>query len=272
MNSELAIKEVKYQNITMTACQKNTNEIYVGVKSICDGLGIDYSSQLKRIARSDILPRGMVKMTIPSVSGDQETNMLDISYLPYFLIGIKSSMVKLEFRDKILNFKLEAKDVLAKAFLHKPPANYNEILRALTNNQKVLIKNQRALIQKVHALENDNKVLLFPMAKEVNKLKDREVPDGEPYILYNRLHDALCDIDEFIGKYEDNSILSCNDRAFKNIINACVRFAAKKRHTYTGVIWRELYAGLDQKHALSEIATDFTLRAQIINRVTDILR
>lgn len=64
----------------MTAC-KADEKVFVGIRSICDGLGVDYSSQLKRIGRDDVLPEGVVKMTIPTSSGEQETNMLGIEYL-----------------------------------------------------------------------------------------------------------------------------------------------------------------------------------------------
>lgn len=113
------IKQVSFQNINMTACKTTENIIFVGIKSICDGLGVDYSSQLKRIGRDDVLPEGVVKMTIPTSSGEQETNMLDIEYLPFFLIGIKSAMCKEEIRSKLKEFKLKAKDVLASAFAKK---------------------------------------------------------------------------------------------------------------------------------------------------------
>ena len=113
------VKQVNFENVNMTACKTPENMIFVGVKSICDGLGVDYSSQLKRIGRDDVLPEGMVKMTIPTSSGEQDTNMLDIEYLPFFLIGIKSSMCKEEIRPKLKQFKLKAKDVLAAALIKK---------------------------------------------------------------------------------------------------------------------------------------------------------
>ncbi|WP_190972154.1 ORF6C domain-containing protein [Clostridium sp. HV4-5-A1G] len=116
--SNLITKQVNFQNVNMTACKTN-EKVFVGIRSICDGLGIAYNGQMERINRDDVLPEGVRKIRIPTSSGDQETNMLDIEYLPFFLIGIKSSMCKEEIRPKLKEFKLKAKDVLAAAFIKK---------------------------------------------------------------------------------------------------------------------------------------------------------
>lgn len=135
--NNLIIKQVPFENIIMTACKTTTGKVLVGIKSICQGLGIDYSSQLKRIDRDDVLPEGVVKMTIPTQSGDQETNMLDIEYLPFFLTGIKSSMCREEVRTKLINFKLKAKDVLAEAFLKKPQCIEDVLIQSLQEMKEV---------------------------------------------------------------------------------------------------------------------------------------
>lgn len=115
---ELIVKHVNFETIEMIACKTNyDNKIFVGIRSICDGLGIDYSGQMQRINRDDILPEGVCKIHTPSNGGKQEVNMLDIDYLPFFLIGIKSSMCKKEIRPKLKEFKLKAKDILAQAFI-----------------------------------------------------------------------------------------------------------------------------------------------------------
>ncbi|MEY8001593.1 phage antirepressor N-terminal domain-containing protein [Clostridium sp. Mt-5] len=127
--NDLIIKNVNFETIDMLACKTKDKKIFVGIKSICGGLGIDYSSQLKRIGRDDVLPEGMVKMTIPSISGNQETNMMDIDYLPFFLIGIKASMCRKEVRSKLKEFKLKAKDILAQAFIRERQYNGHYLLQ-----------------------------------------------------------------------------------------------------------------------------------------------
>lgn len=45
---------------------------FVPLARICANLGLDWSSQLKRIQRDEILSEGMVMITIPSQGGKQE--------------------------------------------------------------------------------------------------------------------------------------------------------------------------------------------------------
>lgn len=113
------IKQVDFENINMTACKTDENKIFVSIKSICEGLGIDTNAQTQRINRDDVLPEGMCKIHVPTSSGEQEVNMLDIEYIPFFLVGIKASMCKEEIRPRLKEFKLKAKDVLAAAFVNK---------------------------------------------------------------------------------------------------------------------------------------------------------
>ena len=127
MTTNSIVKTVNCSGINMIACQSN-NEILVGIKSVCDGLGIDYSSQLQRINRDEVVSQGVVKITIPSEGGEQKTNMLIISFLPFFLTGIKSKMVRPEIQDKIIEFKLKAKDVLAQAFLPHQAINQTPLI------------------------------------------------------------------------------------------------------------------------------------------------
>lgn len=129
--NNLIVKQVNYESISMTACKAMDDKVFVGIKSISQSLGIDYSSQLKRIDRDDLLPEGMIKMTIPTSSGEQEVNMLDIEYLPFFLTWIKSSMVRPEIAPKIVEFKLKTKDALAEAFIKKPMCIEDVLIQSL---------------------------------------------------------------------------------------------------------------------------------------------
>lgn len=116
--SNLITKQVNFQDVNMIAC-KTDEKVFVGIRSVCDGLGVDFNGQMQRINRDDVLPEGMCKIHIPTSSGDQETNMLDIEYLPFFLVGIKTSMCKEEIKPRLKEFKLKAKDALADAFIKK---------------------------------------------------------------------------------------------------------------------------------------------------------
>lgn len=119
--TKLQVKEVESNGIIMLACKDESGTVRVGVRSICDGLGIAYNAQMERIGRDDVLPEGVRKIRIPTNQGIQEANMLDINFLPFFLVGIKASMCRTEVQSTLKEFKVKAKDVLAAAFITQKP-------------------------------------------------------------------------------------------------------------------------------------------------------
>ena len=173
MTTALTVKEVNHENISMMAVRDSDGEIFVGIKSICDGLGIVYNGQMERINRDELLSQGVRKIRIPSNGGNQSTSMIAISFLPFFLTGIKSSMVKPEIKDNIINFKLKAKDVLAQAFLLQPqylnfPISEQTILQLQSENKK-LSDLVHSHCYKIENLEN-------VVEQTFNKLGNRKSP------------------------------------------------------------------------------------------------
>lgn len=151
--NDLLVKQVNFQNVNMTACKTTDDKVFVGIKSICDGLGVAYNGQTERINRDDVLPEGVRKIRIPTGSGEQETNMLDIEYVPFFLIGIKSSMCRKEIRPRLKDFKLKAKEELAKAFI-KPNDNM-KIVSMLHAEIGELIAETNKHGERIEHLENN---------------------------------------------------------------------------------------------------------------------
>jgi hypothetical protein len=169
----LVIKQVNFENVNMTACKTLENKILVGIRSICEGLGVDYSSQFKRIDRDEVLSEGVVKMTIPTGSGNQEVNMLEIEYLPFFLTGIKTGMCKEEIRPRLKEFKIKAKEVLATAFIKNSKNNSMEVISLLHAEVGELIAATNEIESRVEHLENNmtidysQQLILQEIAKSV---------------------------------------------------------------------------------------------------------
>jgi hypothetical protein len=92
---------------------------YVAMKPICENIGLDWSSQLKKIKRNQILDEGMVMMTIPSNGGLQEIIMLPVKYLNGWLFGVDAKRVKPEIRDRLLAYQTECFEILANHFMSK---------------------------------------------------------------------------------------------------------------------------------------------------------
>lgn len=126
---ELLVKHVDFKNTKILAAQDSNNEIWVGVKYMCDGIGLDENHsrrEKKRINEDIVLSKGRSNLTLPTNGGSQNVLCLKIDFVPLWLASIhitpsmKRNMPSLV--DNLVEYKLQAKDVLANAFL---PVNNN---------------------------------------------------------------------------------------------------------------------------------------------------
>jgi phage antirepressor YoqD-like protein len=136
--NELVVKEVSFNGDSLLAVQSNENgKIYVGVSWVCNGIGLDKNSkdrQVKNIQSDIVLNKGCVKFDAGVFDKNNTTLALEINYLPLWLakISITPSMIEesneqkeengedfVTIVDKLINYQLKAKDVLAKAFINE---------------------------------------------------------------------------------------------------------------------------------------------------------
>lgn len=115
---------VEFDNIRIMTVLHEGME-YFSPKPISDSLGLDWNAQRKRINRDAVLQGGGVIMTLPSISGDQETLCLPLDMLNGWLFGIDASRVKPGIKEKILFYKRECYRALHSHFFkieHSKPA------------------------------------------------------------------------------------------------------------------------------------------------------
>ena len=169
--NDLIIKEVSFNGANLVGILKE-GKIYTPLKKFCEFLGVDFSSQLKRIKRDEVLGLGstMVKMTTVEngVEKEREVTVLEISFLPLWLTGIKSQQCREEIRQNLLSFKLEAKEVLASAFFGKRKnekiSNNDWVFERITDN-----------MEKAKVIEDEIEILmnkLTPLYKEISDVAD----------------------------------------------------------------------------------------------------
>lgn len=173
----LEVKEITFSDTKLIAIKDNkTGKVFTSIKKFCEDLGIDFSTQLKKIKDDEVLSEGVVIIPIPSKGGVQEVSCLDIDYVASWLTTIKSTKCKQEIRPLLIEFKKKAQKVLAKAFLQDQqeqpkfniPKNFAEALRLSAE-----------LAEKNEALETENKELkpqatllkLFTDTTELKTLK-----------------------------------------------------------------------------------------------------
>lgn len=112
-------KVVKFNNQQVPVFMQ-VDKPYVLMKPICENIGLDWRSQLKRIKRNHVLSQGVVVMTTPSTGGEQDYVALPLGYLNGWLMGVDANKVKPEIKDTLIKYQLECYDVLYKHFMPKP--------------------------------------------------------------------------------------------------------------------------------------------------------
>lgn len=114
-------KTVEFYEDQVMAVRMASGDVFIPLRPIVEGLGIDWASQTRRINRDPILSEeSKVCVVVTTTQGlpDQRRNMLclPLKYISGFLFGVNSSRVKSEIRDRLIRYQRECYDVLAQAF------------------------------------------------------------------------------------------------------------------------------------------------------------
>ena len=125
MNS-LAVKDVNFNGAMLRAAQDENNIIWVGVRWVCDGLGLtegQRNRQLSNIKEDIVISKGISNLVLPTEGGKQEVLCVNLDFLPLWLakISVTPTMKREnpELVEKLVEYQLKAKDVLAEAFIGK---------------------------------------------------------------------------------------------------------------------------------------------------------
>ncbi len=123
--NKLAVKSVPFLGDELMAVRdEENNKIYVGVSYICKGVGLTDSqkrTQVTKIQEDIVLSKGCLKFQTGVFDPNNETLGINIDFLPIWLakITITPNMQKEQpdVADKLIQYQLKAKDVLAAAFI-----------------------------------------------------------------------------------------------------------------------------------------------------------
>jgi hypothetical protein len=129
-------KNVDFYGDDLTAVRLEDGQIYVGLRQMCQSLGIDTQGQRQRISRHKILDDGLGVCNLHTPSGGtQQAHVLRVDLVPLWLSGIRVKAVNEELRPKLERFQKEAAAVLWEAFqegrLTAEPS-FSELLEADT--------------------------------------------------------------------------------------------------------------------------------------------
>lgn len=121
MEEERALQIIEQKSVTfygdeLTAARGGDEQIYVSIRQVCDALGLDAAGQRRRIRDHDILSEGVIRGTITTGGGPQQTSLIRVDYIPLWLSAIRVQSAREDVREKLRRFQREAARVLWEAF------------------------------------------------------------------------------------------------------------------------------------------------------------
>ena len=156
--NDMIVKSVDLMGDTVMAAQDSDGTIWVGVKWMCQGMGMSdghYKRQITNIQKDLLLKNSGSNLLLNKGSGEREVFCLKLDYLPIWLakISITPTIQKShpDLADKLLNYQLKAKDILAAAFLPKQSGESGDLRKQI----QVIAQGTDELYQKVDAVSGE---------------------------------------------------------------------------------------------------------------------
>lgn len=109
MSTELM--KIDFQDDQIVAF-KDDDKIYVNIKGICTSLGLDFSSQRKKLLSDPTYSKSLSRGDITTVKGERESLFLDSDLLQGWLFSIQTNRLKPDIRAKHILYKRECFKVL----------------------------------------------------------------------------------------------------------------------------------------------------------------
>ena len=168
--NDMIVKNVDVMGDSIMAAKDNRNVIWVGVRYVCDSLGMtegQMKRQIKNI-KNDMLFQeegGSNQIPLPTNSGEQEVFCIRNDFIPIWLAKIniteKTRKERPDFAKKLLEYQLKAKDILAEAFTPKqmPPSSVADQIKLLAQGNVEVNQRVDALTERVDKIELDLPVL-----------------------------------------------------------------------------------------------------------------
>lgn len=257
----LTVKDVEFNGAVLRAAQVE-NIIWVGVKWVCDGLGLSEGQikrERKRLQEDLVLSKGGRNLVLPTNGGNQDVLCLMLDFLPLWLakINITPTMKRENpaLTENLIEYQLKAKDVLAEAFL---PKRKEEILPVVKNNMIQIpipevpnyAEEFEILYAKLDDLEEQNRKLydgMSNMAKlilDMSLRKETQIPEVQIPVQNISEEDSWKRI--VYGKAEN---IVCNS-SFRKTASVLKHIYDYMRQNY-GICWEQEAKDYKERNNLS---------------------
>lgn len=128
MNDIQAVEKklVDFHGAEIMAVKAHDGKIYAGIKWVCEGIGLTRDQakhERKKVQEDLVLQQGGRNLTLLTNGGMQEVTVIELEFMPLWLAKIsitpKMQNESPEVVERLVEYQLKAKDVLADAFIHK---------------------------------------------------------------------------------------------------------------------------------------------------------
>lgn len=154
--NDMIVKSVDLMGDTVMAAQDKDGNIWAGVNFFCRGLGMSKRQrdfQVEKVKSDKALSRGCTLLRAGVLDPANEAYALRIDFIPIWLSKItitkKMEQETPELADKLLEYQLKAKDILAEAFMPKQ----NDFPRTTQAQIQLLAQGNVELNQRVDDVE-----------------------------------------------------------------------------------------------------------------------
>jgi len=126
MGNELVIREVEFNGGQLLGVQDESGKVYLGVAKACQDIGLTEKQkdrQVSNIQTDLVLSMGCKKLSPKFEGQGREILLVELDFIPLWLAKI-SITPKMQTENpivvqKLIDYQIKAKDVLAKAFINK---------------------------------------------------------------------------------------------------------------------------------------------------------
>ena len=166
MNMVAQPQTVFFHNTQLSIVEYN-NQPYVPMKLVVEGMGLDWKSQYRKIAKKFKTCMGKMTIQLFGDSQSREVVMLPLRKLPAWLYSVEPNKVKPELRDTVIKYQEECDDVLWNHWTGKLNARHKAFdqLNAIDMDEK---------ISKAKATLHSHGLHLRKAEKKTNKQKRQD--------------------------------------------------------------------------------------------------
>lgn len=109
-------KTVLFYDDELVAVRGDDRQVYVSLAHMCEVIGIDRRSQVRRIRQHVVLGEGYYLGDVETSGGRQQMGLLRVDLVPMWLATLDSGRVGDDIADKLVRYQKEAAKVLWEAF------------------------------------------------------------------------------------------------------------------------------------------------------------